>query len=939
MKTFMRVALSSVLATMATLAFGEAPLTPIEPEAVALGRPVEFARDVRPILEANCTACHSRSSDESDLSLESIEDMQTGGGRGPAIVAGNADESLIYAVAAHRREPAMPPADNDVKAQPLTPRELGILRQWILEGASKGETASSMIRWRSLPPGYKPIHAVDLSPTDRFVAVARGNQVEIHDLVIDGPPTRLIDPALAALQHDGIPAYPEGAADRDIIQAVAFDPEGNTLATGGYRSIRLWRRSVFTELTPRLDVTGAQATAVAADGSQIAVAYGSELKLFSHAGAVVATWPVPAAITAVVFSHDGQRIAAIGGDHVIRVWSREGQELLARTSSAPATAIAFAGERIVTARETGILDVWNQSSEQPERELKGHRGRVVELLSFAGQANAVLSACDDGSIHVWDVTTDAPSRSLSHDTGLTAVAVTGDGQRLTSCGSDGVVRLWNLADGSKTAEYAGLLTPKRDEQRASQQLEWRKQLAAVADADAKEAETAVKDREGILKTAEEAKVAAETAVVAADKAASDAVTAAKAAADALAASPNDEALTKQAEATRKAADDAQAKAAASRDSVSSAERARTLAETALNGQRERLAARQTAKVAADEAVKSAEADWNLKKEAAAQSPAAKAIAYTLDGSRVIVGYAGGIVQSFSSTGQPLDAFTIGETEAAEIAAEAEGRILLRGADGTVRRFDAVGHWKQATTLGPPADAPVDLTRSEIADRVLALAFSPDGTLLASGGGEPSRLGELLLWNVSEQKLARRIAEPHSDTVQAIAFSRGGQTLATAGADKFVKTFNVQSGELQHAFEGHTDQVLGVSIKADGTLLASASADLGVKIWDHESGAQRRTIAGHGKQVTAVHFVGLTEDVVTAAGDKTVRLERSSSGQQIRSFAGSSDYVHAVAASHDGSTIVAGGEDGVLYLWDGKSGSLKRRIEPPQAATAEVTQTE
>ncbi len=937
MKHFNRIALTSVLATMATFVFAQAPLTPIEPEAVLLGRPVEFVRDVRPILQTNCTACHSRSSEESDLSLESVETMLKGGGRGPAIVPGEADASLIFNVAAHRREPVMPPPENDVKAKQLTPRELGILRQWILEGAARGESGASMLNWRSLPAGYRPIHAVDLSPTDRFVAAARGNQVEIYDLLIAGPPTRLIDPTLSALQHDGSAAYPEGAADRDIIQAVAFSPEGDLLATGGYRTTRLWQRSAFQELTPRLDVAGVQAMAATADGALIAIAQGSDIKLLSGDGKVVSAWSVPAAVAALAISSDGKRIAVISSDNVIRVWSPEGQELLARQSSAPATAIAFAGERIVTAREAGSLDVWNPSSEQPERELKGHGGRVAELLSLPGQANALISAGADGTIHVWDVTKDSPQRSLSHGPGLTAVAVTPNEKQLATCGTDGAVRIWNLSDGAKVGEHIGLISRKRDMQRTAEEFEWRKQLASVADSRAKEAEAAVKDRGGIFSKAGEAKAAAEKSLTEADKAASDAVIAAKAAADASAASATDEALTKQAETTKKTADEAQAKVAAARVSVAAAERALGQAESALNTQQERHAALQQAKIVADEAVKAAEAESNTMNEAANQPSPAKGIAFTADGTRAVVGYAGGIVQCFSSTGQPLDAHTVGEAEVAKISSQANGRILALITDGTVRRFDATEHWNHVASLGPPTDAALDLSHSEIIDRVLALAFSPDGTMLASGGGEPSRVGELLLWNVVDRKLVRRVVDPHSDTVQALEFSRDGQTLATAGADKFVKTFAVATGELQHSFEGHTDQVLGVSIKADGTLLASASADLGVKIWDSGSGEQRRTITGHGKQVTAVHFVGLSEDVVTAAGDKMVRLERTTNGQQVRSFAGSSDYVHSVAVSEDGSTIVASGEDGVLFVWDGKSGSLKHRYEPPQATTAAATQ--
>nr|MDQ3332248.1 hypothetical protein [Planctomycetota bacterium] len=359
--------------SLASLSFADEPPMPIEPEAVSLGRPVEFSRDVRPILDANCTACHNISSDESDLSLETVEAMLKGGGRGVAVVPGKPDESLLLAVASHRREPVMPPPDNDVQAKNLSPRELGVLRQWILEGAAKGETSGSMVAWRPLPGGFKAIRSVALSPTSRFVAAARGNQVEVHDLQLGDPPTNLVDPNLASLTDGAAPLYPEGAADRDLVQAVAFSPDGVTLASGGYRAIKLWRRVGLTETKP-LDLAGVNAVAASADGAILAVAVGNEVKIVTAAdGAVSATWPVPAKATALAFSADGNQVAAACEDLSIHAWSRvDGQAAPPRMSPSPVTAIVFAGDRIVTASEVGILHVWIPGAEQPERELKGY---------------------------------------------------------------------------------------------------------------------------------------------------------------------------------------------------------------------------------------------------------------------------------------------------------------------------------------------------------------------------------------------------------------------------------------------------------------------------------------------------------------------------------------------------------------------------------------
>src|SRR6185503_19234046 len=96
------------------------------------------------------------------------------------------------------------------------------------------------------------------------------------------------------------------------------------------------------------------------------------------------------------------------------------------------------------------------------------------------------------------------------------------------------------------------------------------------------------------------------------------------------------------------------------------------------------------------------------------------------------------------------------------------------------------------------------------DRVLALAFSPDGKILASGGGIPSRDGELLLWNAADGSLLREISGAHSDTVFDLSFTPDGSMLASAGADKFARVFDMKTGKLVKSFEGHTNHVLGVA---------------------------------------------------------------------------------------------------------------------------------
>jgi WD40 repeat protein len=218
-----------------------------------------------------------------------------------------------------------------------------------------------------------------------------------------------------------------------------------------------------------------------------------------------------------------------------------------------------------------------------------------------------------------------------------------------------------------------------------------------------------------------------------------------------------------------------------------------------------------------------------------------------------------------------------------------------------------------------------------ADRVVALAFSNNGKLLATGGGAPTQDGEIKVFEVPTGKLVVDIKNGHSDTVFGVCFSPDDKMLATCAADKFVKTFEVPSGKFLKAFEGHTHHVLGVGWKADGKLLASAGADNVVKVWDFEKGEQVRTIPAHTKQVTRLQFIGKTSQFATCSADQSVRFWNVDNGGNTRNFGGSPDYLYALGVSPDGALVAAGGQDGVVRVYNGTNGQLVKSLLPPEAA--------
>ena len=116
-------------------AFGADPV-PTAIVEIKRDTPVDFQKEVLPILAKNCTACHNAQKAESGLVLETPQTILKGGDSGPAVVPKDGQESLLLQVAAHQSEPLMPPEANTVDAKKLTGEQLGLIKLWIDQGAT-----------------------------------------------------------------------------------------------------------------------------------------------------------------------------------------------------------------------------------------------------------------------------------------------------------------------------------------------------------------------------------------------------------------------------------------------------------------------------------------------------------------------------------------------------------------------------------------------------------------------------------------------------------------------------------------------------------------------------------------------------------------------------------------------------------------------------------
>lgn len=283
-----------------------------------------------------------------------------------------------------------------------------------------------------------------------------------------------------------------------------------------------------------------------------------------------------------------------------------------------------------------------------------------------------------------------------------------------------------------------------------------------------------------------------------------------------------------------------------------------------------------------------------------------------------------------------------------VAYHRDGRILATGRHGGVALTDAGTGRTVASFDG-------------LADIARAVAFSPDGRLLAAGGGHAQRGGEVKIWDIADRRLVSEISG-HGDTIQALAFSPDGSTLATASYDKDIKLWDVDSGRELRTLRDHIDAVNALAFTPDGRRLVSGSADRSVKIWDPATGERLFTLGdpldginsiavdptgrlvaaggydrtirvwelgedggkllnvliAHQSSILRIAYSPDGEKIVTAAADRTIKVFDAETLEELASLDGQSDWVMSLAFSPDGRRFAAGRFDGSLSVYDSAS---------------------
>lgn len=191
--------------------------------------------------------------------------------------------------------------------------------------------------------------------------------------------------------------------------------------------------------------------------------------------------------------------------------------------------------------------------------------------------------------------------------------------------------------------------------------------------------------------------------------------------------------------------------------------------------------------------------------------------------------------------------------------------------------------------------------SNLAERIYDIDYSPDGQKIAVAAGTPAQIGEVKLFQAADGKLLADLIRT-GDSVFAVAFSPDGTKLACACADRSIRVYDVATLKEILTIEDHADWVIDVAWSPDGTKLASASRDKTSKVFDVATGDSLVTFNGHGNTVSGVAFKADGKQVVTAGADNQIRVWNVSDAKEVRKIGGFGDEVFRINVTPEGDVF-------------------------------------
>lgn len=176
--------------------------------------------------------------------------------------------------------------------------------------------------------------------------------------------------------------------------------------------------------------------------------------------------------------------------------------------------------------------------------------------------------------------------------------------------------------------------------------------------------------------------------------------------------------------------------------------------------------------------------------------------------------------------------------------------------------------------------------------------------------------KVTLWDAATPSGPVQVIDAHDSAAQAVAYvtAERGPRLASGGADKIVKLWNLDTLDRIRTYRGHRDFISALAFSPDGKLLASSDLAGNIRVWSTGSGRALRRLYGHRGRVGSLSFSPDGKSLASSGADGQLRIWDVSRGRTVRTLTGSTGAVNAVSFAPGGDRLASAGEDGVIRIW-------------------------
>ena len=313
------------------------------------------------------------------------------------------------------------------------------------------------------------------------------------------------------------------------------------------------------------------------------------------------------------------------------------------------------------------------------------------------------------------------------------------------------------------------------------------------------------------------------------------------------------------------------------------------------------------------------------------------IQYSPDGKTLAVGSSIGVWLYDAETGKELDLLAGHETYVKNVAFSPDGQTLMSADLNLDIRL-----WNTATSESQHLRSGCGGCNG------MAIAFSPNGQILASGGRGVG-WGEIRFRDVEtgenlgtfdgyspelESGLVLRVGTStsprtrgrYTGSVNSVSFHPDGRTLAGGCSDGTIRFWEVDTGEPLRTLKAHTSGVEIVAFHPNGrTLVSSGRLDGTIRLWNAATGDRLHTLTGHQGWINSLAFSPDGKTLASASRDGTIRLWNANTGKHIRTFKGHRGSVSRISFHPNGQTLASASEDETIRLWNANTGRYLRTL--------------